>query len=56
MNIERMLGFAFVFLGTGIGDALPKLLNFSSWSLFLGILMLGGGQIAGIGVKLLKRN
>ena len=33
---------------------IPKMLNFTVWSIFAGILMLGGGQIAGLGIKLLK--
>jgi len=36
-------------------DTVPKILNLSVWSLFLGLLIFGGGQIAGIGVKLLKK-
>ena len=36
-------------------DMLPKILNLSAWSIFLGLLMVGGGQIAGIGVKLVKQ-
>jgi len=34
--------------------ALPKALNLISWSILAGILIFGGGQIAGIGVKLIK--
>lgn len=33
--------------------SIPELLNLLSWSIFAGILMWGGGQVAGIGVKLL---
>ena len=33
---------------------IPRMLNFTVWSIFAGILMLGGGQIAGLGIKLLK--
>ncbi|OHA66697.1 MAG: hypothetical protein A3C82_00535 [Candidatus Wildermuthbacteria bacterium RIFCSPHIGHO2_02_FULL_47_12] len=33
---------------------IPKMLNLTVWSIFAGILMLGGGQIAGLGIKLLK--
>ena len=33
---------------------IPRILNLTVWSIFAGILMLGGGQIAGLGVKLLK--
>ena len=32
----------------------PRVLNLTVWSIFAGILMLGGGQIAGLGIKLLK--
>lgn len=35
-------------------DSIPQLLNLMSWSIFAGILILGGGQIAGLGIKLLK--
>lgn len=35
-------------------DSMPKLLNLISWSIFAGILILGGGQIAGLGIKLIK--
>lgn len=33
---------------------IPRILNLTVWSVFAGILMLGGGQIAGLGIKLLK--
>lgn len=32
----------------------PRMLNLTAWSIFAGLLMLGGGQIAGLGIKLLK--
>ena len=35
-------------------DTIPKLLNLSVWSLLAGLLIFGAGQIAGIGIKLLK--
>ena len=35
-------------------DSLPQLFNLISWSLLAGILIFGGAQIAGLGVKLLK--
>ncbi|MBI2450227.1 MAG: hypothetical protein HYV47_01675 [Candidatus Nealsonbacteria bacterium] len=35
-------------------DSIPGLLNLMSWSIFAGILIFGGGQIAGLGIKLLK--
>lgn len=34
-------------------DTIPKILNISMWSLFAGLLLFGGAQISGIGVKLL---
>ncbi|MBI4138194.1 MAG: hypothetical protein HY482_01190 [Candidatus Wildermuthbacteria bacterium] len=34
--------------------SIPGMLNLFSWSVFAGILMLGGGQIAGLGIKLIK--
>ena len=33
---------------------IPRMLNLTVWSIFAGILILGGGQIAGLGIKLLK--
>lgn len=35
-------------------DTISRTLNISMWSLFAGLLLFGGGQIAGIGIKLLK--
>ena len=35
-------------------DSLPKLLNLIAWSIFAGILVFAGGQISGIGIKLMK--
>ena len=35
-------------------DTISKTLNFFSWSIFAGILIFGGTQLAGLGVKLLK--
>lgn len=37
-------------------DTLPKILNLAAWSIFAWILIMSGGQIAGIGIKLLKAN
>jgi len=34
-------------------DSLPKLLNLISWSILAGILIFGGTQMAGIGIKLI---
>jgi hypothetical protein len=35
-------------------DSVPKLLNLLSWSVFAGILIFGGSQIATLGIKLIK--
>lgn len=35
-------------------DTLPKTLNLLSWSILTGILIFGGGTIAGIGAKMVK--
>ncbi|MBI3631319.1 MAG: hypothetical protein HY219_00430 [Candidatus Staskawiczbacteria bacterium] len=35
-------------------DSIPKMLNLISWSVLAGILIFGGGQIAGLGVKMIK--
>lgn len=35
-------------------ELMPKFLNLFSWSIFAGILILGGGQISGLGIKLIK--
>ncbi len=35
-------------------DILPKILNLFSWSILAGILIFGGGQIAGLGIKLIS--
>jgi hypothetical protein len=35
-------------------DAIAKILNMISWSIFAGILILAGGKVAGIGTGLLK--
>lgn len=34
-------------------DLLPKTMNLISWSILVGILVLGGGQIASLGIKLI---
>lgn len=36
-------------------DSTPEFLNLVSWSIFAGILIFGGGQLAGIGIKLLQQ-
>ncbi len=35
-------------------DFLPKILNLTAWSIFMGILVFAGGKISSIGVSLLK--
>jgi hypothetical protein len=35
-------------------NSLPKLLNLLAWSVFAGILIFAGAQIAGLGIKLIK--
>ncbi len=37
-------------------DTISKTLNLFSWSIFAGILMFGGTQLAGIGVRLLNNS
>lgn len=37
-------------------DTLPKMLNLISWSILAGILILGGGKISGIGIRLIATN
>jgi len=36
-------------------DAIVKILNLISWSILAGILIFGGGQISGLGIRLLKK-
>ncbi|MDP4007203.1 MAG: hypothetical protein Q8P55_01220 [bacterium] len=35
-------------------DTIPQMLNLAAWSMFAGLLLLGGSLIAGIGIKLVK--
>lgn len=35
-------------------ESIIGLLNLIAWSIFAGILIFGGGQIAGLGIKLIK--
>lgn len=35
-------------------DSIPKLFNLISWSVLAGILIFGGAQISGMGIKLLR--
>ncbi|MDP2930197.1 MAG: hypothetical protein Q8N56_01125 [bacterium] len=39
---------------SAILGSLPRLLNLLSWSVFAGILIFAGTQIAGLGIKLIK--
>ncbi len=36
-------------------NTIPKLLNLAIWSILAGLLIFGGGQIAGLGIKLIKK-
>lgn len=36
-------------------DAVPKMLNLVVWSMLVGLLIFGGGQISSLGIKLIKR-
>ena len=36
-------------------DTLPKMLNLAVWSMLAGILIFGGSQISGLGIKLIKK-
>jgi len=35
-------------------DSISTILNLAAWSIFVGILIFGGGQVASLGIKLLK--
>lgn len=37
-------------------NSIPAMMNLGTWSLFAGILFFGGGQLAGIGIKMIKKN
>ena len=36
-------------------DAIPKILNMTSWSIFIFILFVAGGQISTLGIKLIVK-
>ena len=38
-----------------LGGSQSKLLNLIAWSIFAGILIFGGSQISGLGIKLIKK-
>lgn len=35
-------------------NVVPRFLNLASWSIFVGIMIFGGAQIASLGIKLIK--
>jgi hypothetical protein len=37
-------------------NALPTLLNLTSWSILAGILVFGGGKISGLGIRLITKS
>ncbi len=37
-------------------ESIPQIFNLISWSIFMGILVFGGGKISDIGVRLLREN
>jgi len=52
-QMEKMIGEQLK--GILPADSIPQLLNLISWSIFAGILIFGGTQISGLGIKLIKR-
>ena len=36
-------------------NSIPQLLNLINWSMLAGILIFGGGKIAGLGIRLIKK-
>jgi len=52
-QIQKMLGEQMK--GIFPTDALPKILNLVIWSMLAFILISGGGQIASLGIKLIKK-
>ncbi|MDO8436086.1 MAG: hypothetical protein Q7S82_01700 [bacterium] len=51
-QLEKMIGEQLK--GLLPADTLPKMLNLTVWSMLAFILISGGGQISGIGIKLMK--
>lgn len=51
-QIQQMLGEQLK--GMLPANSVPQLLNLTVWSVLATILILGGGQIAGLGIKLIK--
>ena len=52
-QMEQMMGEQLK--GIFPADALPKILNLVIWSMLAFILISGGGQISGLGIKLIKK-
>ena len=52
-QLEKMIGEQLK--GLLPTDTLPKVLNLTVWSMLAFILISGGGQISGIGIKLMKK-
>lgn len=52
-QIEKMIGEQLK--GMLPADLLPKLFNLIAWSIFAGILIFAGAQIASLGIKLIKK-
>ena len=52
-EIEKMIGEQLK--GILPTDVLPKILNLAVWSMLAFILIFGGGQISGLGIKLFKK-
>lgn len=51
-KVKEMLGEQFKAILPA--DSIPKLLNLISWSVLAGILIFGGSQLAGVGIRLLR--
>lgn len=52
-QLEKMIGEQLK--GLIPADTIPKVLNLTVWSMLAFILLSGGGQISGIGIKLIKK-
>jgi len=52
-EMEKMIGEQLK--GLLPADVLPKILNLSVWSMLAFILIFGGSQISGLGIKLIKK-
>ncbi len=54
LDVQKMIGDQLK--GLLPNDAITKTLNLAVWGVLAWILIMAGGQIAGIGIKLLKAN